>query len=277
MIAVKNVSHPNMFPGAAVASAPDAQIATDADVAGIAATPAPTSAWANPLSKLRPAATPAATPASPETKQATRADQAIAYLRTHGPSTPGDLCKAMGITSKGGVTPFINAALSDGRIVRNNGKYSLPGEAAAQPSAEPKATPAAVSHFEAASTIVAGRKKAKAIAAHPEPAATAAPANLPVPASEAAAAIAAMRQPAESEPPPLPAHAPDPAVIPAAPSGRKPDFVVFVGDVQLLSWPDGDITIQTENCTVDLDARHFRALLTLVELRNDFSVVSRRL
>jgi hypothetical protein len=43
--------------------------------------------------------------------------------------------------------------------------------------------------------------------------------------------------------------------------------VVFVGDVQLLAWPDGDLTIQTEACTVDLKPQHFRALMTLVELR----------
>ncbi|KPD17236.1 hypothetical protein ADM96_20190 [Burkholderia sp. ST111] len=85
-----------------------------------------------------------------------------------------------------------------------------------------------------------------------------------------------MRQPAEpetdapvieSEPPPLPTLALGPAVLPAATAGRKPDFVVFVGDIQLLSWPDGDITIQTESSTVDLKHHHFRALITLVELR----------
>ncbi|MFM0270141.1 hypothetical protein PQQ59_06120 [Paraburkholderia aspalathi] len=260
MTTVKNIGHPNMFPGAAAAEAPDA------DIDGVAATPSPTSAWANPLAKLRPTAMP-----DGETKHATRADEAMAYLRIHGPSPAADLCKAMGITSKGGITPFINAALRDGRIVRNNGKYSIGGE----PAAQPKAPPVAVSHFEAASTIVAARKKAKPVAAQPEPepVAPAAPANLPVPASEAAAAIAAMRQPIEAEPkgqlkecepPPLPAPVP---VSTATPTGRKPDFVVFVGDVQLLSWPDGDITIQTESSTVELKHHHFRALITLVELR----------
>lgn len=273
MIAVKNVSHPNMFPiaGESVAiaaaeAAPRQKAAVaEAPADDVSAAPAPTSAWANPLSKLRPSAVP-----GEETKHTTRADEAIAYLRAHGPSSPGDLCKAMGITSKGGVTPFINGALKDGRIVRVDGKYSIGGEAAAKPDTEPKAAPEAIAHFEATTAIVAGRKKAKSVA----------PANLPVAPSEAAAAIAAMRQSAEpeaetpqakDEPPPLPAP------VPPTSTGRKPEFVVFVGDIQLLSWPDGDITIQTENSTVELSHQHFRALITLVELRGGFSVVSRRL
>ncbi|WP_175054385.1 hypothetical protein [Paraburkholderia sediminicola] len=270
---MKNVSHPNMFPiaGESVAiaaaeAAPRQKAAVvETPVDDISAAPVPASAWANPLSKLRPTAAPG------ETKHATRADEAIAYLRIHGPSPAGDLCKAMGITSKGGITPFINAALRDGRIVRNNGKYSVGGEAVPKPDAEPKAAPEAISHFEATTAIVAGRKKAKPVAAnriitdeddaYPEHAS--ASANLPVAASEAAAAIAAMRQPAPAPAPPV--------------TGRKPEFVVFVGDIQLLSWPDGDITIQTESSTVDLTHQHFRALITLVELRGGFSVVSRRL
>lgn len=289
---MKNVAHPNMFPTAgesvAIASAePTARqkpVVTDADVGGIEAAPAPSSAWSNPLFKGESSG------GEQSGKPLRWADRVIAYVTQHGPTSSHDLCVAFGLNPAAGINPYVSKAVADGRLARDRGIYSLPaassGAAGAAPSAN--AAPAAVSHFEAATAIVGGRKKAKSAAAHPgsEPAAAAALANLPVSANEAAAAIAAMRQPAETEPepsstqgepPPLPICAPGPAVTPSAPNGRKPDFVVFVGDVQLLSWPDGDITIQTENCTVDRDARHFRALLTLVELRNDFSVVSRRL
>ena len=239
-----------MFPGAAAAAgaaeavAEQVAVVADPDVGGIAGTPPPTNPWANPVSLLQRPAAPAETGA----KHLTRADQAIAYLRTHGPAGNGDLCKALGITSKGGVTPFISSAIKDGRIVRVNGKYAVGGEApAAAPSPAPtpapesvaeKARPAAISHFEAATAIVAMRKPRVPRAAAPTPTPAAAP-------------------------------APEPAVVPepAKPAGRKPQFVVFVDEMQLLSWPDGDITIQTEGCTVDLNTQHFRALMTLVELR----------
>ncbi|KPD17237.1 hypothetical protein ADM96_20195 [Burkholderia sp. ST111] len=177
MNTVKNVSHPNMFPVAgesvAIAAAEAAPrqkpVAVEAaPVDNVTAAPAPASAWANPLSKLR------ATAAPGEARHATRADEAIAHIRIHGPSSAADLCKAMGITSKGGITPFINKALHDGRIVRANGKYSIGGEASTQTAAETKAPPEAISHFEATTAIIAGKKKAKPAAAptEPEPAAT---------------------------------------------------------------------------------------------------------
>jgi hypothetical protein len=78
---------------------------------------------------------------------------------------------------------------------------------------------------------------------------------------EAATAIVARKPKA----PRTAAQAADPE--PTKPVGRKPEFVVFVGDVQLLSWPDGDITIQTDSNAIELKPAHFRALMTLVELR----------
>jgi len=236
---MKNIVHPNMFPAGAASSVAEsgAAVVTDADVGGIAATPAPSDPWANPLSALQKRGDKPYIPAGK-----TRADQAITYLREKGPSDGAALCKALGITSTGGISPFIANALKDGRIVRVDGKYSVgsetPGASLAAPApapapapdiAEPKVELPAIAHFEATTAIVARKPKA----------------TRPVPSTPA----------------------PSPAPEPTKPAGRKPEFVVFVGDIQLLSWPEGDITIQTEACSVDLKREQFRALTALVELR----------
>lgn len=239
---MKNVFHPNMFPvGAAAGEAPvsEASAATDADVGGIDAAPAPVDPWANPITTLQKRGDKPYIPAGK-----TRADQAIRYLRENGPSEGGAICKALGITSSGGLSPFIAGALKDGRIVRADGKYSIgsaaPATAAEAPSPTPAPVPAvaeakadlpAIAHFEAATAIVARKPKAQRQAA---------PAPTPAPHGD-----------------------PEPTKV----TGRKPEFVLFVGDVQLLSWPQGDITIQTDENTIELKPEHFRALMTLVELR----------
>lgn len=245
---MKNVLHPNMFPiGAGGSSAPasEAPVATDADVGGIAATPAPTDPWANPMSALQKRGDKPYIPAGK-----TRADQAITYLREHGPSDGATLCKALGITSTGGISPFIAAALKDGRIARVDGKYSIGSEAPVAAAAAPAPTPA------------------PAPAPVPVPDVAEAKAELPAIAHfEAATAIVARKPKTPRQAAPSPTLAPCSDTEPAKPTGRKPEFVVFVGDVQLLSWPEGDITIQTDSSTVELKPAHFRALMTLVELR----------
>jgi len=239
---MKNVIHPNMFPvgagaGTAAALASEAPVATDADVGGIASTPSPADPWANPISALQKRADKPYIPAGK-----TRADQAITYLRENGPCDGATLCKALGVNSHGGISPFIAKALKDGRIVRADGKYAVGGEAPADSVAAPALTAAPV-------TVAAETKSELPAIAH----------------FEAATAIVARKPKAQRRPSPAPSAAADPE--PAKPTGRKPEFVVFVGDVQLLSWPEGDITIQTDSSAIELKPVHFRALMTLVELR----------
>ena len=187
---MKNVAHPHMFPGVSSGAAVDIEppeavakeaVATDADVGGISATPAPATAWANNFSPKKLAEV-------EETRHATRADEVIAYLRVHGPSPAADLCRALQITSKAGITPFINRAMKEGRIVRVDGKYTVGGEVGTKPAVEPTPVPKAISHFEKATAIVAMRKQSKTKeappaepAATPTPAAAAAPAPKPTP------------------------------------------------------------------------------------------------
>ncbi|WP_454871746.1 hypothetical protein [Paraburkholderia xenovorans] len=223
---MKNVGHPNMFPRAAEPEAAAADAVTDADVGGIERAPAPTNPWANPLSGLQKATI----DTLPETKRLTRADEVIAYLKEHGPAGSAVICQALGISNKGGISPFIQGALHDGRIVRDGGKYCVGSQVAAKPKAEVNTAPVAVSHFEAASAIVAMRKK---------------------PAAKAA------------EAPPSPADPPKPSPE----LTREPDFTISIDDVSLVSWPNGGISIRTESGAVDLRPEHFRALIALVELR----------
>lgn len=266
---MKNVPHPSWVPAdapeAVGAIAGEAPVVTDADVGGIAATPAPANPWANPISAFN--RTISASTDEKKPKHATRADEAVAFLRTHGPTAPRELAKAMDITSKGGVSPFIQSALKDQRIVRVDGKYALPGaEASTEKSCEPQTVvkAAAPSVSEAAAAIAAMRQpSAKATAAEPKPAELAPAA---ISHFEAATAIVAKRKPraAPPTPPEVPAAA---ATEPTKAAGRKPEFVVFADDIQFLSWPNGDITLQTEACSVDLGPQHFRALMALAEMR----------
>lgn len=260
---MKDVHHPNWIPAdapeAAVAIGGGASVVTDADVGGItAAAPAPANPWANPVSAFNRVAT---APTVGEThKHATRADEAIAFLRRSGPSAPGELCKALGITSKGGVTPFINGALKDGRIVRIDGKYALPGESPAEKSCEPETSTASAAPTPA--------RAAAAIAAMRQPQAEAVPTPAPAAIShfEAATSIVAKRKQSASKPKNVETFPAEPP-RPSPPPMPKPEFVIFVDHLQLLCWPDGAITIQTESSMVELKPQHFRALMTLVELR----------
>ena len=255
---MKNLAHPHMFPGASSDAPSDGAmpdtgvkeaVVTDADFGGIAATPAPATAWANPL-------LPKKLTEIEETRQATRADEVIAYLHAHGPSPAADLCRALGITSKAGITPFINRAMKEGRIVRVDGKYTVGGEMGTKPAIEPTPVPKAISHFEKATAIVAMRKQSKTKEAPPaEPAAAPTPAPAAAPAPTPA-------------PEPVPAPAPADVVVTPAKSGRKPLLVVSVGELQLLAWAGGGITIQTEDASIELEAIQTRALLVLAELHN---------
>ncbi|MFP3187067.1 hypothetical protein [Burkholderia sp. 4M9327F10] len=259
---MKNVAHPHMFPGVSSGAAVDIEppeavakeaVATDADVGGIAATPALATAWANNF-------LPKKLTEIEETRHATRADEVIAYLRANGPSPAADLCRALGITSKAGITPFINRALKEGRIVRVDGKYTVGGEVGTKPATEPTPVPKAISHFEKATAIVAMRKQSRtkeAAAAKPPAAPSPAPAATPAPAPE-------------PTPVPAPAPAPAPADVVATPAkpGRKPLLVVSIGQLQLLAWAGGGITIQTEDASIELEAIQTRALLVLAELHN---------
>jgi len=98
------------------------------------------------------------------------------------------------------------------------------------------------------------------------------------PPKEAAAAIVEMRKPRAAKPAPEPEAAPSPTPAPAptpepaaksvAPvHGRKPEFVLFVGELQLLAWFRGGITIQAEESSIELTPEQTRALLVLAELR----------
>ncbi|MFM0515057.1 ParB/RepB/Spo0J family partition protein [Paraburkholderia sp. RL17-373-BIF-A] len=57
---------------------------------------------------------------------------------------------------------------------------------------------------------------------------------------------------------------------PTKPTGRKPEFVVFASDMQLISRPQGDVTIQTDGSNKELKPEQFRALMALVERRKWF-------
>lgn len=84
-----------------------------------------------------------------------------------------------------------------------------------------------------------------------------------------ARAKAPVEKPKKVDAPPEVIVAPAPSPTQSTPpaEGRKPDFVIFVGDVQLLAWPWGGISIQHEDHTIKLDVAQTRALLVLAELR----------
>ncbi|MHB9833866.1 hypothetical protein Q8F57_003405 [Paraburkholderia terrae] len=141
---MKNVSHPNMFPGVAAADAPEsasaeqAPVVTDADVGGIAA---PSTAWANPskLTGFKPA----------EQDQAGKKlkwpERVIAYLLEHGPSTGSVIMTALHMGKRGqGIHPFISKAINDGLIVKHGRSiYALPGQEVPEtPEPTSKASPA---------------------------------------------------------------------------------------------------------------------------------------
>lgn len=253
---MKNLAHPNMFPGASSGTpSPDEAkpaekpVVTDADVGGVAATPAPTTAWANPLLPKQLTEI-AESPDAPVGRRITWAVRVVDYLKKHGPTASGDLCAAFDIDAPTGIAPYIGAALKNGLIVRIGKQYALPEQAPAsmveqKPAAKPtKAVPKAISHFEKATAIVAMRKQRNA-----KEAATAEPSPAPPPA-------------------PVPTAAPVVSEAPAVPAktGRKPILVVSVGELQLLAWAGGGITIQTEDAAIELEAVQTRALLVLAEL-----------
>jgi hypothetical protein len=138
---VKNIAHPNMFPGVSAANEPEsasaeqAPIVTDADVAGITAS---ASAWANP-SKLT-----VFRPVEPDQagKKLKWPERVIAYLREHGPSTGSMIMTALHMGKRGqGIHPFISKAINDGLIVKHGRSvYALPGqEVLESPEPAPKA------------------------------------------------------------------------------------------------------------------------------------------
>lgn len=247
---MKNLAHPNMFPGVnsgtsapEEAKAAEKPIVTDADVGGIAATPAPTTAWANPL--LPKVLSELGDFPDPESgRRVTWAIRVIEHLKKHGPCSSGDLCTAFGLDAAVGINPYIKSAVAKGLIVRVGKQYALP------PSPSLVSTEAAVPRTheqkpaaDAAKAIAAMRKTR---VAKPTPEPEAAPSPTPTPA---------------------PAPTPEPAAkTPAPASGRKPVFVLFVGELQLLVWFGGGITIQAEDGTVELKPEQARALLVLVEL-----------
>lgn len=139
--------HPNLFPGAAavtVEAHDDANSA--ADHAASRQSP-----WSNSFARrtadesasAKSATAEGAPPATAGVeKKPTRAQQVIAHLRESGPSTSAELCRALGISNKGGIGPFIGTALQNGQIIRIDGKYTLP----AAPGSEIAEVPAAPLH-----------------------------------------------------------------------------------------------------------------------------------
>lgn len=265
---MKNVSHPNMFGvGARAAAAPSDTIDKPIDaeenvaLAGSESAP-PAGPWANPVGKLQ---TPADAGADGAKRQS-RIDQVIAFLREKGPSTSGQICKGVGLASSAGIAPYVAAALKDGRIARVDGKYCVGvGSDVGSKEAAPSATDAAQAPAPAQPTVptpAAPAEAAAAIAAMRQPAAGSAPAAIAH--FDAATAIVAKRKQGAA-----PTSEPAATPLPAAhvPTGRKPEFVVFVDDVQLLAWPNGDLTLQTERGAIELKLQHFRALIALAKLR----------
>ena len=260
---MKNLAHPHMFPGvssdavvdgALPETAPKEAVVTDADVGGIAATPAPATAWANPLlpkvlSELGD------DHSADSSHRITWALRVADYLKNNGPSSSSALCAAFALDPAVGINPYVKSAIVKGVIVRDGKLYALPDQLQApsadastveqKPAPEPaKALPKAISHFEKATAIVAMRKQIKTKEVAP-----AEPTPVPTPA---------------------PAPAPAPAETPATPDkvGRKPLLVVSVGELQLLAWAGGGITIQTEDASIELEAIQTRALLVLAELHS---------
>lgn len=72
------------------------------------------------------AAEPARRRATPE--NASWGDKVVAYLRERGPARSDEICKAIGLESVSGVTPFIRARLKHGQIVRDGRRFALAGD-----------------------------------------------------------------------------------------------------------------------------------------------------
>lgn len=129
---MKAVAHQNLFPGAVD---PEADAKSDGDTPTLHAAPSNTP-WSNPFPhRIADDEEPLSAPQMPlaskgpdiaATKKPTRTEQVIAYIREHGPATSAELCRALEIESKGGISPFITPAVASGRIIRVDGKYALP-------------------------------------------------------------------------------------------------------------------------------------------------------
>lgn len=272
---MKNLAHPQMFPGVSSGAPVDSElpavvareaVVTDADVGGVATTAPPTTAWANPLlpQKLTEIAE---SPDAPVGRRVTWTARVVEHLKKHGPRTSGELCVAFDIDAATGINPYINTAVKNGLIVRIGKQYALPDQVPAQagaasaveknpPAEAVQEVPKAISHFEKATAIVAMRKQSKTKEAPPaEPGAAPTPTPAAAPAPEPSIATA-----------PVPAPAPVDVVAAPAKPGRKPLQVVSVGELQLLAWAGGGITIQTEDASIELEAVQTRALLVLAEL-----------
>lgn len=210
-------AHPNLFPGI---SAPidGTQPTADSPSDARAAVAGP---WSNSFTRRIDGEDEPAANASPSestetpAKRMTRTEQVLAHLRVHGPSTSGEICRALGIDNRGGIGPFIVPAVRTGRIVRIGGKYGLPdGAEAVQSAAAP------------ASTAKPVERKVK-----------------------------------RSAPPRLPDAAP------ASNETPKPDFVLFVDELQLLSYADGSVVLQSEQARIEVQPRQMKAFLVLAQLR----------
>ncbi|WP_321895985.1 hypothetical protein [Paraburkholderia heleia] len=155
---MKNVAHPNMFPtaGEATAIAPaDAKpVANGTPTPEIAP---PASPWANPVSRLQSAAgvKAAAEEPAPKEKRVSRSEQAVAYLRANGPATGAQLLTALGIQSKGGITPFIGPGLQRGEIVKDGNRYALPCHLVGQLPTQPASAASAETHSQPSPTAPA--------------------------------------------------------------------------------------------------------------------------
>jgi hypothetical protein len=246
---MKNVPHPSWIPAPAPeavdAIGSDGPGGAEADASETAVASAPADPWANPVSAFRrPADKQISAPGTPRLHK-TRADEAIAYLLEHGPSDGSALCKAMNITSKGGVSPFIQNALKAGRIIRADGKYMLGKDVAATPA---NVQPSAAK--DAASAIAAMRRES-------------AP-STSIGVSHPAAESAVERVPAAAIAPPNDASQISDVDIPHA---RTPVFTLTVSDAMLLSWPDGAVTVQRAGSFVELTPVQSKLFCMLAELR----------
>lgn len=210
-------AHPNLFPGISApidGTQPTADSPSDAG----AAVAGP---WSNSFTHRINGEDEPAADASPSesteapAKRMTRTEQVLAHLRAHGPSTSGELCRALGIDNKGGIGPFIVPAVRSGRIVRAGGKYGLPD------GAEPT---------QSAATPIITAKPVERKAKRPSP-----------------------------------PRATD--VAPASRETPKPDFVLFVDELQLLSYADGSVVLQSENARIEVQPKQMKAFFVLAQLR----------
>lgn len=250
---MKNVPHPNMFPGAGesamVATADDAPVRAEAaETPSDTELPRPSSPWANAMLKHAPSDAPARPVAKRSVPKV--ADRVIELLGRCGPMKTKDIVKALDLDiGFSGIQPYVAPAQKRGEIVLiEHGVWGLPGQTPAPANVTQKASPRPAA--KATTSEKPPTKKmpdAAAVvapeAAPPEPT----PIPTPVPVTESAEPASRIAEPARAQ--------------------RTPVFQLSVGTAMLISWPDGSVTLQRGGRFVELDEFESRMLRMFVALQ----------